>query len=94
MTRTRQKNWEANIPRWFSAIYSLVLDSGVRFVAYDLPKKFAGARIARDFAEHWSPNAYFVGLIAPLEVCERKFVEQKLGRYLERTRQTGDLRAA
>ena len=93
MTHVRRRNWKADVPREFSAIYRLVLNSGVRFVAYDLPKMFKDARAARDFSEKWNPNPYLASLITPLQVCEIKFREDRLGRYLQRACRTGELRA-
>jgi hypothetical protein len=91
MVHTRSRNWKADALRKYSAIYKLVLNTGVRFVAYDLPERFKNSLAARNFAERWSPNQYLANLIVPLQVCELRFREDKLGQYLQRVCQTGEL---
>jgi hypothetical protein len=70
---------------WFSAIYKLTLESGIRYIAYDLPERFPTATDALRFAERWNPNPALVEALTPLEVCQRRLKPARLNRYLRQT---------
>lgn len=78
MSHWQKQSWRAEIPRRFSMICKM---DGSRFVAFELPKKFASAKDARDFAERWDPNPSFRGTITTMSVCRSEFVEDRLKRY-------------
>jgi len=81
MSYLRRRDWQSDLPRQYSAIYKMVLSDNTNFVAFVLPKKFASAKDARDFAEAWDPNPSFRGTITTMSICRSEFVEDRLKRY-------------